>query len=308
MPRSLITEFRVGMFVSAGLLLAMVTIFLIGSEHRFFERYYTLYANFQEIAGLRVGAPVQLAGIKVGFVDGIHIPAELEKRQITVVLRIRTIYQDRIRQDSVTTVETQGLLGDKYIYITMGSEAQPVLPDKGIIPSKETASIFALADKAGKIMDDIGKASDALTEMLTSVKGTKGEGDLKATIKSIRATIEEIEKGKGALHGLIYDPKGGQMIADLSRTIRSAAEIMTKADAEGEGKAAGIIVNMRHASADLREILGSIRRGEGTAGKILMDPGLYDDLRALFGRANRNALMRAVVRSTLEENDRQVLK
>jgi phospholipid/cholesterol/gamma-HCH transport system substrate-binding protein len=308
MPRSLITEFRVGMFVSTGLLLAMVTIFLIGSEHRFFERFYTLYANFQTISGLRAGATVQLAGIKVGFVDGIRLPAEIEKKEITVVLRIRKQFQDRIRADSTATVETQGLLGDKYIYVTMGSEAQPILPDKGLIPSKETASIFALADKAGKIMDDIGKASDALTEMLTSVKGTKGEGDLKVTIKSIRTTIEEIETGKGALHSLIYDPKSGQMISDLSRAVRGAADIMSKADAEGEGKAAGILVNMRHASADLREILSSIRRGEGTAGRLVMDPGLYDDLRSLFGKANRNALLRAVIRSTVEENDRQVLK
>jgi len=157
MPRSLITEFRVGLFVSTGLLLAMITIFMIGSENRFFERFYTLYANFETISGLRAGATVQLAGIKAGFVDGILLPADIEKKEITVVLRVRKQFQDRIRGDSVATVETQGLLGDKYIYVTMGSEAQPVLPDKGLIPSKETASIFALADKAGKIMDDIGK-------------------------------------------------------------------------------------------------------------------------------------------------------
>jgi phospholipid/cholesterol/gamma-HCH transport system substrate-binding protein len=141
--------------------------------------------------------------------------------------------------------------------------------------------------------------------MLTSVKGTKGEGDLKVTIKSIRTSIEQIEKGKGALHALIYDPKGGQMISDLARAVHDTANIVEK---EGQEKHAGILVNMRQVSADLREILDSIRRGEGTAGKLVMDPGLYDDLRALLGHANRNALLRAVVRSTLEENDRQVLK
>jgi len=308
MPRSKMTEFRVGVFVTSGLVLAMITIFMIGSEHRFFERYYTLYANFQTISGLRQGATVQLAGINVGFVDGIRLPAEIDKKQITVVLRIKAEYRDRIRQDSMATVETQGLLGDKYIYVTMGSEAQAMLPDKGLLPSKETASIFALADKAGTIMDDVGKASSALTEMLTSVQGTKGEGDIKATIKSVRTTIEEIEKGKGALHGLIYDPKGGQMIADLARAVRGAADIVTKADAEGEGKSAGVLVNMRQASADLREILSSIRRGVGTAGRLVMDPGLYDDLRSLLWRADRNALLRPGGRSTIEENDRQVLK
>jgi phospholipid/cholesterol/gamma-HCH transport system substrate-binding protein len=308
MPRSVLTEFRVGVFVASGLLLAMVTIFMIGSEHRFFERQYTLYANFQSIAGLRVGAPVQLAGIQVGYVDAIRLPSDMAKKEITVVLRVRKAYQDRIRQDSVATVETQGLLGDKYIYVTMGSEAQPIVPDKGIVASKETTSIFALADKAGDIMGNIGEAAKAINDMFSSLHGQKGESDVKEILSSLRTSIEQIEKGKGALHALFYDPKGGQLIADLSRAVKTSADILTKADQEGEGKMAGLLINMRHASEDLRAILESIRRGEGTAGKLISDPGLYDDLRALLGRANRNALLRAVMRSTIEENDRQVLK
>lgn len=299
-----LTEFRVGLFVTAGLALAMIVIFMLGGEHRLFERHYTLFANFDTISGLRIGAPVQVAGLRVGYVDKILVPQKIADRQMTIVMKIRRQFRDLIRGDSVATIETQGLLGDKFIYISMGSEEQPVIADKGIIPSRETASIFALADKAGAIMDNIGKASDALTEMLTSVKGTKGEGDLKATIKSVRSTIEQIEKGKGMLHALIYEPRGEKAIADLADTLAATRDIAM--GAEGKKGQVGIVTNLRAASEDLKQILDQIRRGEGTMGKLVSDPALYDDLRALFGRANRNKLLKAVVRTTLSENDKQL--
>ncbi len=303
MQRSLLTEFRVGIFVSVGLLLAMLVIFMLGSETRFFQRQYTLYSNFEDISGLREGAEVQLAGIKVGFVDGIRVPKDLEMREITVVMRINKKYQDRIRADSSASIETQGLLGDKFIYVTMGSEAQPIIPNNGILPSKVTTSIFALGDKAGEIMDNISDAAKSISEML---KGKEGKSDIKGILSSMRASLEKIEKGKGLVHSLIYDPKGEQVVDDLSRAMKSVGDLVAKAD-EKDG-AAGILVNMRRASADLRDIMASIRRGEGTLGKMVTDPALYNDLRALLGRANRNTLLRAVVRSTIRENEKQMLK
>lgn len=302
MQRSIITEFRVGIFVAIGLFLAMMIIFMLGSESRLFHRQYTLYANFDDISGLRVGAPVQLAGVKVGYVDGIRVPKDLETKEINVVLRISRGYMARIRADSTASIETQGLLGDKFIFVTMGSESEPVIPNKGIIKTKVTTSIFALGDKAGEIMDNISEASKAINEMLT---GKDGKSDVKDILASIRNTMQQIEKGKGLVHALIYDPKGEQVVDDLARAMHSIGDVVEQADEEGTS---GILVNMRHASADLRRILASVKRGEGTLGKLVTDPTLYNDMRALFGRANRNVLLRAVVRSTIEENERQMLK
>jgi phospholipid/cholesterol/gamma-HCH transport system substrate-binding protein len=59
------------------------------------------------------------------------------------------------------------------------------------------------------------------------------------------------------------------------------------------------------ASANLRDVMERVNRGEGTVGGLMTDPAIYNDLRSLFGRANRNKLLKAVVRSTLEKNDNQ---
>lgn len=303
-----LTEFRVGLFVTVGLFLAMVIVFMIGGEQRIFERQYSIYANFENIAGLRIGAPVQLAGLKVGFVDKISVPQELERRTITVVLSIQRRFQERIRQDSIATIETQGLLGDKYVFISVGSESQPVIPNRGIIQAEETTSIFSLAEKAGSIMDDIGEASKALTEMLGAVRGKKEEGDIKVIVASIRKSIEQIEKGKGLAHAMIYDPSGARAVSDFADMMQTMRDIAVGAEKGTKGEVGGMIANLRHASADLKDILDAVRRGEGTFGKLVNDPALYDDLRALAGRANRNALLRAVVRSTLSENEKQMIK
>lgn len=304
MKREFLTEVRVGIFVLLSLVLVMTIIFMLGSEGKLFERRYTLYTKFKDISGLRVGAPVQLAGFNVGMVDEIHFAKSLEEKEIIIELAINRNYQDRIRADSIASINTQGLLGDKFVFVSVGSDTQPVLEDEEFVQSEETTPIFALAEKAGKILDDIGAASKSIRELLTTVEGEKG-GDLKRTLKSLRVTIERVQTGPGLAHALIYDPQGKQVIQSLNNALDAFSDV-----AEGpEGKQAkGMIANLRQASADLKEILAGIRRGEGTIGKLIRDPEVYDELRALLGKANRSKLIKAVIRTTIEENDKQILK
>jgi phospholipid/cholesterol/gamma-HCH transport system substrate-binding protein len=307
MKRNSMTEFKVGVFASIGLLLAMLVIFMLGGENRFFERNYTIYSHFDNISGLRAGATVQLAGLKIGYVDNIRLSKNLDEKMMTVVLRIRRGFQDRIRKDSTATIETQGLLGDKFIYVTMGSEVQPVIPNKGTIESRVTTSIFSLADKAGTILDDIGDASESVKNALGAFSDKKGGGDIKASIKSIKNILAQIETGKGFIHAILYDPKGAQIVSAIADTMDSVRDIVATADKESEGQLGGLITNLRHASADLKTILATVRRGEGTVGRLINDPTLYNEIQAILGRANRSKLMRAVIRSTINEGDRQVL-
>ena len=82
MKKDFLTEVRVGLFVLLGMVVVMTIIFMLGSEGKLFERRYTLYTKFKDISGLRVGAPVQLAGLGVGMVDEIHFSKSLEEKEI----------------------------------------------------------------------------------------------------------------------------------------------------------------------------------------------------------------------------------
>lgn len=232
-------QVRVGIFIFSGLLLAMVIVFLLGGQKQLFERQYSLTATFDEISGLRVGAPVQLAGVRVGVVDQIAFAPSVGEKKVQVRLRINRDTQERIRADSTAAIETQGLLGDKLVAISHGSADQPVLEDGGILSVEERPSIFQLAEKGADVIANVNKASKALARVL-----------------------EELEKGK-----------------------------MTD--------------ELKVASQELRSILQKINRGEGTLGALVNDPSLYYDIRRLFGKVERNRLLRSIIRSRIRDVEKE---
>lgn len=275
------TQLRVGIFVAAGLLLAMYIIFMIGSEQQFFETQYTLKTTFKDVSGLRVGAPVHLAGLKVGYVSDIKFTGELERKEVEVILKINKKYKDRIRTDSIASIYTQGLLGDKFIYISVGTPAESALEDGAFIKGKDEMDIAAIVREGGEIADDMKGAASSARKFFEDLY--TGKEDVRAAIGSFKRIMEEIEKGEGTLHSLIYPDKEGPDKGELAKDLKAAAR-------------------------DLRNILDRINRGEGTVGGLISDPGIYNDIRAFLGRVNRNQVLKSIVRSTIKENEAKKLK
>src|SRR5260370_620285 len=104
----------VGAFVIAGVLLFGVGLFLIGDRRLLFSDTFEVYAEFANIAGLQNGAKVRVAGLDAGEVDTIHVPANPSAR-FRVKLRIREDVHPLIRVDSVASIQTDGLVGNKFM-------------------------------------------------------------------------------------------------------------------------------------------------------------------------------------------------
>jgi phospholipid/cholesterol/gamma-HCH transport system substrate-binding protein len=302
------TQLKVGIFVFLGLLLAMYVIFMLGGEKQLFKPRYKLMTSFKDISGLRVGAPIQLAGVKVGFVDKILFPKSLAQKEIQLTLIINKKFQDRIRKDSVATINTQGLLGDKFVYVSIGSEDQQVLNAGDYLESKETVSIYSMAEKSGEIIEDVRAASNSLRKFFEDMYASKE--DLRASFRSLKNVLKQAEGGQGLVGALFYDPKGKQVVADIAASMQTLKEVLGRANEEDKknGEVSGVLKNLREASKDLKDIVGRVNRGEGTIGGLVTDPAVYNDLRSLLGRVNRNKVLKAVVRSTLSENDKREIK
>ncbi|PIR16325.1 MAG: hypothetical protein COV46_08750 [Deltaproteobacteria bacterium CG11_big_fil_rev_8_21_14_0_20_49_13] len=301
------TQIKVGIFIFFGLILAMYVIFMLGGEKELFESRYKLIANFRDISGLRTGAPIQLAGLKVGFVDQVKFPESLAAKDIMLTLMISKKFQTRIRQDSIATVNTQGLLGDKFIYISVGSEDQPVLKDNDAIESRETVSLYDFAEKSSEILEDVKNASTSVAQFFTDMSSSKK--DMKETLRSMRDILGQVKSGKGLVGAMLYDPKGKDVVSDIGASLKMLRDIIGRVDDEDKKTAAvgGILKNLRQASDDLKDVMNRINNGQGTIGGLVNDPSIYNDLRSLMGRANRNRLLKAVIRSTLAENDKKVM-
>ena len=118
-------RFRVGVFVVIALVAFVAVIYVLGARARLFEPRYTIHADFTEVGGLREGATVRLAGVQIGRVTDVHLPPQ-PGGKVRVDLTIGRQFADRIRKDSVARIETQGLLGDRIVEITVGTADSPV--------------------------------------------------------------------------------------------------------------------------------------------------------------------------------------
>ncbi len=293
-------EIRVGIFVCIGLFLSMLVVFLLGGKTSIFQSTYSIYAKFDNVSGLSIGALVSLAGINVGEVEEMTFPANIEDKQTIVRMKINHSFQDRIRKDSKASISTQGLLGDKYIYITMGSSQNSPLKDGDMMATDRGLSIESFADSGQKILDQANESLKKMNELLNDIQNKEGmihaliydlEGkdfvkDIMAFTRAGKQILQEVQKGRGIAHALIYDKTDPQMIQEISRTLK----------------------NMEKTSQNVHEMTAKIEKGEGTLGGLLNDPTVYSDLKSLLGKANRSKLIQAVIRHTLSQNEKDTLK
>lgn len=146
-------ETGVGIFVVIGLLCVGYMTIKLGKVSVFGDDYYSLYARFGSVSGLRVGNPAEINGIEVGRVEQLNL--DQEKQVIMVQLKIRK--NIRVYDDATASIKTAGLIGDKYIRIEPGGAGER-LKSGGTIT--ETTSPVDVEDLISKyVFGDVGKSS-----------------------------------------------------------------------------------------------------------------------------------------------------
>lgn len=298
---------RVGIFVLGLLVLFMVFVLTIGSRSRIFERRYSLHAFFGNIEGLNVGAPVRLAGASIGSVSDLTFDKDLSGKKIRVTMSLDARLQDRIREDSIASIGTIGLVGDKVLELTVGSPEKKVLPSGAVVASVDPPDYAKLLQKGDQIVSNVVKISDALSQLAGGGAGARQ--DLADTIASLRRIMGEIERGSGLLHALVYEKRSGNILKELSETaaaLQRLSNLMTKfQDQKGlahvlfaDPRAEAIMADLEQTSKDLKLVSSRLAKGEGTLGALIDDPTLYEDLASLLRGANRSQTLRNLIQST----------
>ena len=178
--RELVRRLRVGVFILAGLVALVGMVYLLGARARLFEPRYTIHAEFTEVGGLTDGATVRLAGVQIGRVTGVRLPAEPGGR-VQVDLTIAKQFADRVRKDSVARIETQGLLGDKLVELTVGTAQAPAAAEGDLIASREPFDIGQVMSESAQIVRSVGALAESLqvtaqtlSSVLFSARPTQG--------------------------------------------------------------------------------------------------------------------------------------
>lgn len=136
-------ETAVGLFVLIGILSVTYMAVKLGNIHLFTDQYYPVKADFSNISGLKINAPVQMYGVKIGFVQDIAI--DQDKGVATVVMRIdRDI---KLTDDAIVSVKTSGLIGDKFLKIAPGGLGDPVNPGDTLFDTNPAIDLEDLISK-----------------------------------------------------------------------------------------------------------------------------------------------------------------
>ncbi len=118
---------RVGAFFLGITALLAISLFMVQSKTSLFEPKYTIQILFYNAKGINIGAPVKLAGAPVGYVKGIKFAPKIDDYYLIITVDIKKSVQPRIRSDSTAYLESSGVIGDKYIEISMGSIEKPII-------------------------------------------------------------------------------------------------------------------------------------------------------------------------------------
>lgn len=281
-------EFKVGAFTLAGLLVVGLVVFLVGEERKLFDSKLLYLATFQDVQGLRRGSPVRMGGVDIGAVTEVAYGDSPEDKRIHVKMDIVKGEARRIRQDSVATIEGKGLLGDKMVVITVGSQKLPQIPVGGEVPSKEGDDLTALMGKLGTITGQVEKVVTNLERTTDALADSKLHGDLKQSVESVSGILKSVDAGDGYVGKLIKSPEESQRLSQVMRNLEQAT------------------AQLSQTTASINAILARVERGPGLAHEVLYGEesskavsqfgGAADELRlTLKGIREGNGIARSVI-------------
>jgi len=254
----------VGAFVIIGVLLFGVGLFLIGDRRMLFDRSIEIYAEFANIAGLEEGAKVRVGGMDAGEVASIHVPANPSAR-FRVKLRVREDLHQLLRVDSVATIQTDGLVGNKFIQIEPGTDQAQVVPALGTIQSREAFDLAAMLERMSDTVDlirtTIVDLKSGLDTALVSVTDTANDAqdlmnDIGSEAREIMASTQKVTRNLNVIVAGVREGKGtvGKLVTD-----DSLYDTVKKISAD----AAQAVASLREASEQAKAAVADLRGDNG---------------------------------------------
>jgi phospholipid/cholesterol/gamma-HCH transport system substrate-binding protein len=150
------TDILVGVFVLIGLGCLGYLAIRLGKLELFGAQGYVVFADFVSVAGLKLGDPVEIAGVRIGKVEGIGLADDRAR------LTMRVSDQVKLQEDVIASVRARGLIGDKFVLVTLGS-SDKIIPPGGKI--RETDSPPDIPDLIGKFVGgDITSKNEKKTD------------------------------------------------------------------------------------------------------------------------------------------------
>jgi phospholipid/cholesterol/gamma-HCH transport system substrate-binding protein len=235
-----IEPWGIGLFIVLGIGLFTGILFLIGNREEAFNPHLDVYSEFSNLSGLATGAKVRVSGMDAGAIGKIGIPNS-PSGKFRLELQIEKKLNAMVRVDSVVSIETDGVVGDKFVLIKKGTDQTAEAQAGSTLPSKEPIDISALMEKGSALLNDLHGTVAVVNSSITDMRGRAD-----VALDSVTRTVNHTDR-------LIVGVR-----PDVNRIVSNGSQI----------------------TGTVNTLVSDLNDGKGAAGLLLRDEATRQQLRS----------------------------
>jgi phospholipid/cholesterol/gamma-HCH transport system substrate-binding protein len=271
-------EFKVGIFVFVGLAMLAALVVEFGRLGEGFKTYYQITVRFTDASGLLKGSDVLLSGAKIGHVSG---GPRLEREGQGVAVPLRIYDYVKIPEGSKFTVGSSGLLGDRFVNVTMPSgQPKKFLPHGAHVNGTRETGLADLTKQGSALVNDL---RGTVRKLDTTMNRLNQDVLSQANTKNLKSSMDHLDQATGAL-------------AESSRKLNGVVE---KADSTMDA-AKNAADDLQKALTEAQKALQTATHGKGAVATLLTDQQLANNLRALISNLRAHGVL--FYKDTASEN------
>jgi phospholipid/cholesterol/gamma-HCH transport system substrate-binding protein len=162
---------RLGVFVSIGVTLFIVAIYLIGQRQQLFSKTFRVSGIFTDIGGLQEGNNVRFSGINVGIISSIRQHTDSSVLVDMVILEDTRKF---IKKNAIAMIGSDGLMGSKLVLLTPGTTGQQMISDSDVLATAQSVSTDEILQSLKVTADNAARITSDLAIVMQTVREGKG--------------------------------------------------------------------------------------------------------------------------------------
>jgi phospholipid/cholesterol/gamma-HCH transport system substrate-binding protein len=258
----------VGIFVTLGLFIFIMAIYLVGKKENLFGSPVTIAAIFEDVQGLREGDNVRMSGIDIGTVRSLSF---MDDNRVYIEMNLAADQVMFVKEDSRVTIGSEGLMGSKVVMIIPGTITAPPVSENDTLVTVEQVDIDDILIEVNKSSENIAIVSNELISITRKINRGDGIFGKIFTDTTLTQNLDDATRNISYITENLYR---------LSEQVSSGQGIVGKLFADTsltqEIGAAG--QNIDEITNNLREITEKINKGEGVFGRMFTDTSLTKNL------------------------------
>jgi phospholipid/cholesterol/gamma-HCH transport system substrate-binding protein len=277
-------EIRVGIFFAVCLAMLAVLIWKFGKYEPLERKGYDINVVFSSVGGIVEDASVLYGGIKVGSVHAITLE---QTGELKVIVKLTILNDVKIRKDAQFVINQSGLLGDRYVDIIPQSATAEFLKPGDTVEGSTSVdlseAIHSVVDVLHQAAGTIERVDKAIQRIDETVLSRQSLDHIDAALVNIDTVSSNAVGLSVSLRGVVDDSRGKvdstlAKFSDAAGNLKQASSNIDQVVVSNQDDIHTAAKNLAESTARLNDILARLERGQGTAGKLLVDPTLHDEI------------------------------